>query len=68
MIHGIELSDPNRTYAELLAYFEPRPITCDEEYWAANAVIDELLSKSKLSEDARDYLHLLSMLVEAYDE
>ena len=64
----IELSDANRTYAELLDYFEPRPITCDEEYWAANAVIDQLLAKPSLSEDAQDYLHLLSMLVEVYDE
>ena len=76
MITGIELSieqsiklgNANRSYAELLDYFEPRPITCDEEYWAANAVIDELLAKPTLSEDAQDYLHLLSMLVEAYDE
>ncbi|MEM7538611.1 MAG: transcriptional regulator [Chloroflexota bacterium] len=68
MILGINMSHANNTYAELLDYFEPRPITCDEEYWATNAIIGELLSEPALSEDAQAYLHLLSMLIEAYDE
>lgn len=68
MIPGINLSNGNGEYAQLLDYFEPRPITSDKEYWATNAVIDELVSKPKLSEDAQAYLHLLSMLIEAYDE
>ena len=68
MIPGINVSKLNGEYAQLLDYFEPRPITNDEEYWATNAVIDELLSEQELSKDAQVYLHLLSILMEAYDE
>lgn len=68
MIPGINDGNVNGTYAKLLDYFEPRPISCEEEYWATNAVINELLSEPELSEDAQLYLHLLSMLMEAYDE
>jgi HTH-type transcriptional regulator/antitoxin HigA len=68
MIRGIELDGVTNSYQALLDYFEPRPINCDEEYWATNAVIDELLSLPTLSDDAQAYLQLLSMLVEAYDE
>lgn len=67
MIRGIESNGAN-TYHQLLDYFEPRPISCEEEYWATNAVIEELLALPELSDDEQAYLHLLSMLVEAFDE
>lgn len=67
MIHGIE-ANGTQPYHQLLDYFEPRPINCDEEYWATNAVIEELLALPKLSDDEQAYLHLLSMLIEVYDE
>lgn len=63
MILGTKL-----TFAELLDFFEPRPIENDEQYWATQAVIDALLSKKSLSEDEQAYLHLISMLMVAYDE
>jgi len=56
------------SYRELLTYFEPRPIASDEQYWAAQEIIDALLAKPTLSVDEQTYLHLLSMLIEAYDE
>lgn len=58
----------NKTFAELLDFFEPRPIENDAQYWATQEVIDALLSKQLLSEDEHAYLHLLSLLLEAYDE
>lgn len=68
MIPGTKLSGLNVSYAQLLDYFEPRPIMCDEQYWATQDVIDALLSEAELSVDAQAYLHLLSMLMESYDE
>ena len=68
MIPRIDITHNHVTYADLLDYFEPRPIQCDEQYWSTQAVIDTLLSKPELSEDEQVYLHLLSMLLEAYDE
>lgn len=56
------------TYPQLLDMFEPRPIADDDQYWKTQAVIDALLSEAELSEDAELYLHLLSILLEAYDE
>lgn len=68
MTPGTNMANADTTYADLLDYFEPRPIQCDEQYWATQEVIDTLLSKPALSEDEQAYLHLLSMLLEAYDE
>ena len=68
MTRGIDLTDVALTYQELLTYFEPRPIEHDEQYWSTQAVIDTLLSKPTLSADEQTYLHLLSLLIEAYDE
>lgn len=58
----------NKTFAELLDFFEPRPIENDVQYWATQELIDGLLAKQLLSEDEKAYLHLLSLLLEAYDE
>ena len=68
MTHGIDLTDVTMTYRELLTHFEPRPIESDEQYWAVQEIIDALLAKPTLSVDEQTYLHLLSMLLEAYDE
>jgi HTH-type transcriptional regulator / antitoxin HigA len=70
MIPGIDfdLTELNMTYTQLLDYFEPRPIACDEQYWATQEIIAALLAKPLLSADEEVYLHLLSMLMEAYDE
>lgn len=68
MIPGSDMSTMTGSYANLLDYFEPRPITNDEQYWETNAVVDQLLSQPELSQDAQEYLHLLSLLLESYDE
>ena len=66
--NNIEISGLDTTYEELLNLFKPRPISSDTQYWQTNAVIDALLSEPELSKDGQSYLHLLSILVEAYDE
>lgn len=68
MTRGIDLTDVTLTYQELLTYFEPRPIEHDEQYWATQAIVDTLLAKPTLAADEQTYLHLLSLLIEAYDE
>ena len=68
MTRGIDLTDVTMPYRELLTYFEPRPIECDEQYWATQVIIDALFAKPTLSADEQTYLHLLSLLIEAYDE
>ena len=68
MTPGINIANADTTYTDLLDYFAPRPIECDEQYWATQDVINSLLSKPALSKDEQSYLHLLSMLLHAYDE
>ncbi|ETX04580.1 helix-turn-helix domain-containing protein [Candidatus Entotheonella palauensis] len=68
MAPGINIAHAQLTYTNLLDYFEPRPIQNDEQYWSTQEVIDTLLSKPVLSEDEEAYLHLLSILLETYDD
>jgi HTH-type transcriptional regulator/antitoxin HigA len=55
------------TYLELIYRFPLRPIRSDEELDAATAVIDELLDRDRLDDGAKDYLDVLSDLVERYE-
>lgn len=66
--YSIQLKGASANYSELLEAFAPRPITDDEQYRKTQEVIESLLSETELSEDAELYLHLLAMLMEAYDE
>lgn len=63
MIHGINL-----TYTQLITTFPPRPITSTKEYWAVQDRIDALLDKHDLTADERDYLTVLGMLVQRYED
>lgn len=58
----------NLTYAQLVAAFPPRPITTDDQYWATQDRIDELLDKENLTPDEKDYLSALGMMVERYED
>jgi HTH-type transcriptional regulator / antitoxin HigA len=63
------LGIPNTSaYIELLKYFPPRPITCDEEFTATQKVIDSLIDKDELTLDERDYINVLGALVFEYEE
>lgn len=55
-------------YTRLLIQFPPRPITSETAYWETQAVIDNLLDQETLTSAEQDYLSLLGMLIERYDE
>ncbi|WP_204140589.1 type II toxin-antitoxin system HigA family antitoxin [Halomicronema sp. CCY15110] len=57
-----------KPYLELLQDFPPRPIKSEQDYWALQAVIDRLLDAGELTADQRDYLNLLGLLIQEYDE
>ena len=49
-------------------HFQPRPITTEEQFWATQQVIDEILDAGELGEDVEDYLNLLGALVHEYED
>lgn len=61
------LRDPE-VYLELLKTFPPRPITSKEQLLATQQVIDDLLDRSELTPDERDYLDVLGTLVYDYEQ
>ncbi|MDJ0676898.1 MAG: helix-turn-helix domain-containing protein [Calothrix sp. MO_167.B42] len=58
----------NTTYQELLNSFPPRPINSDKELEKTQAVVDALIDKGSLTDDERDYLNLLGLLIHEYEE
>jgi HTH-type transcriptional regulator/antitoxin HigA len=54
-------------YLELVQRFPLRPIRSDEELRRATEVIDALIDRDDLDQDERDYLDVLSDLVERYE-
>lgn len=54
---------------ELVGAFELRPLRTKEDYERALAVLDPLVTRDEgtLSDDERDYMETLTLLVEAYD-
>ena len=54
-------------YLELVRRFPLRPLRSDDELDAAVDAIDELVDREALSLPERDYLDVLSDLVEAYE-
>jgi HTH-type transcriptional regulator / antitoxin HigA len=55
-------------YTRLLVQFPPRPLDSEAAYWETQAVIDKLLAQASLTAAEQDYLSLLGMLIEKYDE
>jgi len=54
-------------YTELLTKFSPRPIKSDVELQMMIAVMHSLLDKPSLTSDEKDFLDLLGILIEAYE-
>ena len=67
-MRGKKMTGFNRTYTQLIANFPPRPIASDKQFWATQDQIDTLLSKLHLTVDEQDYLTVLSMLIEQYED
>jgi HTH-type transcriptional regulator / antitoxin HigA len=61
------IATDSHTYVEMLTTFPPRPIKSDIECERLQAVIDQLLDAEQLSEEQRDYLNLLGLLMEDYE-
>lgn len=61
------IATDSHTYIEMLTTFPPRPIKSSIECDEVQAVIDRLLDEQKLSEEQRDYLNLLGLLIEDYE-
>jgi HTH-type transcriptional regulator / antitoxin HigA len=56
------------TYTDLLTAFPPRPIKSEVEFQAVQDVIDRLIDDGELSAAQQDYLNLLGLLVQDYEE
>ncbi|HVA47463.1 MAG TPA: helix-turn-helix domain-containing protein [Pirellulales bacterium] len=54
-------------FVALVQFFAPRPIRTKKRLRTACQEIDRLMRRPKLSADERDYLELLSILVEKYE-
>lgn len=66
MTTGIE--NPSEYYIELISSFPPRPINNETELIATQDKINSILDKSNLTQDDRDYLRVLGMLVYEYEQ
>jgi HTH-type transcriptional regulator / antitoxin HigA len=54
-------------YLDLMRNFPPRPIRSERDLDRATRVIDSLIDRPSLSSDEKDYLNVLSDLVETYE-
>ena len=58
----------NDDYLNLVMDFPPRPITNDSEWENIQQRINTILDKKQLTQDDRDYLRVLGMLVYDYEQ
>jgi HTH-type transcriptional regulator / antitoxin HigA len=66
MITGTTL--PSDYYRQLLMKFPPRPIVSEADFEATQTQIDTLVDKREITQDERDYLEVLAMLVCDYEQ
>ena len=64
---GRKASATPELYLELVRRCPLRPIRSEEELDRAIAVVDELIDRADLTQEERDYLDVLSDLVERYE-
>jgi HTH-type transcriptional regulator / antitoxin HigA len=62
------INPPSNYYMELITDFPPRPVTNDAELTATQERINSILDKRNLTQDDRDYLRVLGILVYEYEE
>jgi HTH-type transcriptional regulator/antitoxin HigA len=62
------LTIPSSYYLSLITEFAPRPITNDFELSITQQRINTILDQKNLSQDDRDYINVLGMLVYDYEE
>ena len=66
MITGLTI--PSSYYLSLITEFAPRPITNDFELSITQQRINTILDQKNISQDDRDYINVLGMLVYDYEE
>jgi HTH-type transcriptional regulator/antitoxin HigA len=66
MITGLTI--PSSYYLSLITEFAPRPITNDLELSITQQRINTILDQKNISQDDRDYINVLGMLVYDYEE
>ncbi len=62
------IKNPSKYYMELINSFPPRPINNQAELIATQNKINSILDKQNLTQDDKDYLRVLGMLVYEYEE
>ncbi|HAC65975.1 MAG TPA: transcriptional regulator [Cyanothece sp. UBA12306] len=62
------LTSPSLYYLNLITEFVPRPIKNEAELMATQKRINSILDQNNLTQDDRDYLRILGMLVYEYEE
>lgn len=62
------LKTPSTYYLELITSFPPHSIKSEVELIATQARINFILDKGQLNQDERDYIKILGMLVDEYEE
>ena len=58
----------NQQYLNLIIDFPPRPIVSEEEFYATPSVINKLLDKPELTTEEEEYLDVLGLLIDDYEE
>jgi HTH-type transcriptional regulator/antitoxin HigA len=66
MITGLTI--PSSYYLSLITEFAPRPITNDLELSITQQRINTILDQKNISQDDRDYINVLGMLVYDYED
>ena len=62
------MKTPSSYYIELITTFPPRPITNDAELRATQNRINSILDRKTITQDERDYLNVLGILVYDYEQ
>lgn len=58
----------NTSYTNLLISFPPRPIKSEKDFEETQLIVDKLLDKGNLTEEEKDYLFVLGMLIHEYEK
>lgn len=62
------IKNPSKYYIELINSFPPRPINNETELIATQNKINSILDKQNLTQDDKDYLKVLGMIVYEYEQ
>ena len=58
----------NQQYLNLIIDFPPRPIVSEKDFYATQFVINKLLDQPELTPEEEEYLDVLGLLIDDYEE